>query len=82
MSCPYKHIFGEPKKGFHSSRFFGFAVGDTIGTVPLAGLISYIWKFKFLSTLIWTFVIGEILHYMFGVQTAFLTMLGINVSCE
>lgn len=82
MSCPYKNIFGEPKKGFHSTRFLGFAVGDTVGTVLLAWLISYIWNFKFFPTLLWTFIIGEILHYIFGVQTSFLSVLGIKVSCE
>ena len=78
MSCPYKNIFGEPKRGFHSTRLFGFAAGDIIGTILLAGLISYLWKFNFWRTLFWTFVIGEILHYLFGVQTQFLTLLGIK----
>lgn len=78
MSCPYKNIFGEPKRGFHSDRLFGFAVGDTLGTILLAGLIAYLWKLEFWRTLLSTFVIGEILHYLFGVQTQFLTLLGIK----
>ena len=82
MSCPYKNIFGEPKRGFHSARLFGFALGDTLGTVAIAGLVSYFWNISFLKTLLWTFVIGEILHYLFGVQTAFLTLLGLTPSCS
>lgn len=81
MSCPYKNIFGEPKKGFHSTRFLGFAVGDTVGTVLLAWLIAYVWHLNFWTTLFWTFVVGEVLHYLFGVQTAFLTVLGVKVNC-
>ena len=78
MSCPHAMLFGKPGTGFHSTRFLGYAVGDTVGTIILA-LISA-WYFKFdwkLSLLVW-FVSGEILHYYFGVQTAFLTTLGIT----
>lgn len=78
MSCPYKNIFGEPKRGFHSTRLFGLAAGDTLGTIAIAGLIAYFWKLNFWKTLVWTFVIGEVLHYLFGVQTAGLTLLGIT----
>lgn len=78
MSCPYKDILGIPKRGFHSTRLFGFAMNDTLGTIAIAGLISYFWSFSFWKTLFWTFVIGEVLHYMFGVQTAFLTLLSIR----
>lgn len=78
MSCPYKNIFGEPKRGFHSTRLFGLAAGDTLGTIAIAGLIAYFWKLNFWKTLVWTFVIGEVLHYLFGVQTQFLTWLGIK----
>lgn len=78
MSCPYKNIFGEPKRGFHSTRLFGFALGDTVGTIALAASIAYVWKLDFWKTLFWTFVVGEVLHYLFGVQTQFLTLLGIT----
>lgn len=81
MSCPYKNIFGEPKKGFHSNRLFGLATGDTLGTIAIAGLIAYFWNISFWKSLLWTFTIGEILHYIFGVQTQFLTWLGIYTNC-
>lgn len=82
MECPYKDILGIPKKGFHESRLFGFALNDTLGTIVLAGIIAYIWRLHFWKTLFWTFVIGEVLHYLFGVQTAFLTFLGIPSLCS
>lgn len=81
MSCPYRFLFGEPNKGFHSTRLFGFAVGDTLGTILLAWVIAWGWNLHFWKTLFWTFVIGEILHYLFGTQTAFLTMIGVRVNC-
>ena len=78
MSCPYKDALGVPKQGFHERRILGFAMNDTIGTILLAGLIAYLWKLPFGKTLLVTFVIGELLHYLFGVQTTFLTILGIR----
>ena len=78
MSCPYKDALGIPKKGFHSTRFFSVALNDTLGTIALAGIIAYVWKLSFWKTLLWTFIIGEVLHYAFGVQTALLTWLGIK----
>ena len=43
MSCPYRFIFGVPEKGFHSTRFFGFALNDTLGTIVLAFIVTYIY---------------------------------------
>lgn len=78
MSCPYKFILGIPEQGFHSTRFLGYAVNDTLGTVVLALLSAWLFRINvWLSLLIW-FVSGEILHYYFGVQTAFLTTFGIK----
>ena len=78
MSCPYKYILGIPGKGFHSTRFMGLALNDTLGTIGLALLTSWIFNINiWLSLIIW-FISGEVLHYMFGVQTAFLSMIGIK----
>jgi hypothetical protein len=78
MSCPYKNIFGEPKTGAHSYRFMGVAVADTSLTFLLA--LYTAWEFGgnvFLHFLFWVST-GEILHYLFGVQTAGMDMLGIT----
>ena len=78
MSCPYKYILGIPGKGFHSTRFMGLALNDTLGPIGLDLLTSWIFNINiWLSLIVW-FISGEVLHYMFGVQTAFLSMIGIK----
>ena len=78
MSCPYKHILGIPGKGFHSKRFMGLALYDTLGTFIIAVVIALVFKFSVWKTVLSLFVLGELLHYLFGTQTAFLTMLRIK----
>jgi len=78
MSCPYAMIFGKPGTGFHSTRFLGYAVGDTVGTIILALITAWYFKIDWkISLLVWV-VSGEILHYYFGSQSAFLTTIGIK----
>ena len=76
MLCPYSKILGERGKGFHSTRIFGLAFNDTIGTIGLAGATSYTTKIPFWKSLVGWFVAGEVLHYMFCVDTAFLEFIG------
>jgi len=76
--CPYKYIFGKPKTGFHSTRVFGLALGDTLGTIGLGFMFSWFFGFSIFYSIIGMFILGEVLHYYFGAQTAFLTMIGIN----
>ena len=78
MNCPYRFIFGVPEKGFHSTRFFGFALNDTLGTIVLAFIVTYIYEVSLWKSLVGMFVLGEVLHYLFGAQTAFLTAIGIK----
>ena len=78
MSCPYKHILGVPGKGVHESRLGGLALNDMLMTVLGAALIAFFGNYPFLMTLFIFFVVGEYLHLIFGVQTAFLTMIGIK----
>jgi hypothetical protein len=76
--CPYKHVLGIPGQGVHALRMGGISVHDTWMTVVGAALIAYFFNYSFLYTLVGLFVLGEVLHYLFGVQTAFLTMIGIT----
>ena len=78
MSCPYAHILGVPGEGVHAQRFMGLALNDTIATIVAALLTAWIFKISFLYSVIGWFVAGEILHYIFGVNTAFLKMLSIT----
>jgi hypothetical protein len=78
MSCPFKDVFGKPNEGVHSYRLFGVAIVDVISTVVGVVLIAWFLNVSWWKTLIVAFVLGEIMHYIFGVQTAVLTFLGIR----
>jgi hypothetical protein len=81
MPCPYSQILGIPKEGIHARRVFGLALFDTVATIIAAAITSYFMKVSFIYSLIVWFIGGEILHYIFGVQSEFLTQLGITVGC-
>ena len=81
MPCPYANILGEPNTGAHSIRLFGFSVVDIFLTILAAYLISKAYKINFWYFLLGLFILGEILHYIFGTKTAFLKMLGLDPSC-
>jgi len=78
MGCPYANILGIPGQGFHARRIFGYALNDTLATIALALVTSYLMRTPFLATFIAWFVIGEVSHYLFGSQTAFLTTIGVK----
>jgi hypothetical protein len=82
MACPYKNALGVPGQGFHSMRFMGLAVGDTVGTIVLAILVSRIFRYKFFPTLVFLFVLGEFLHWYFCVDSAFLKFIGLTHTSE
>jgi len=78
MPCPFANALGVPGQGVHVTRIFGFAFNDILATV--VGAILFAWSFQipiWKSLLFW-FVLGEALHYAFGTQTAFLTMIGVR----
>ena len=63
-------------------RFGGYAVVDTLLTVLAAYLTSLGSNMSFAVSLFWWFFVGEALHIVFGVQTAFLSALRIKVLCD
>jgi|TARA_B100000795_G_C22655242_1_gene381891 hypothetical protein len=65
----YSHIFGEEKKGLHRFRIYDIAIIDVILTILAAIIISYYTKYKFFIILIILFILGIIMHYLFGVNT-------------
>lgn len=81
MSCPYSTALGIREKGVHSSRIFGFALNDILATIVGSILTSYIFKVSLLYSLVFWFVLGEILHIAFGVDTAFLEMIRYKLNC-
>ena len=82
MSCPYANILGTRGKGFHSTRILGLALNDTLATIALAIITSYILKINVLVSFVVWFVFGEVLHYLFGTDTAFLEMIGMTPKCS
>ena len=77
MSCPFKDIFGKVREGPHSYRILDVAVVDTVLTILLALLLQKLFfqNFSFLIILAWTFIIGEIMHWYFCVDTKVIQML-------
>lgn len=82
MPCPFASALGTPSEGFHSSRIHGFALNDILGTLALAGITSYTAKISFMRSVFVWFALAEVLHYAFGVRTAFLERLGIVRDCD
>lgn len=80
-SCPYKYVLGIPEKGVHAVRIAGLALNDILMTIIGAVLTSYAFKIDICISLFSWFVVGELLHYGFGVETAFLKMIGVKVVC-
>lgn len=82
MACPYSKLLGERGKGFHEQRIGGLALNDIIGTIGLAGISSYTTRTPFWKHLIGWFVAGEVLHYYFEVDTAFMEKIGLPPTCD
>jgi hypothetical protein len=82
MSCPYANLFGVPGQGVHATRIFGIAFVDTVLTLLLAIFTAWLTNSSILYNFVFWFIVGEILHYAAGTQTAFLTMAGIQVNCK
>ena len=81
MPCPYANILGEPGKGIHAQRIFGLALNDTLMTITAAAITAYIFNINFILSFIAWFVTGEVLHWLFGTDTAFLRMIGLTPKC-
>ena len=76
--CEYKHIFGIPGEGVHSTRFMGVALFDYIGTILLAVLTTWATKVPLVITTIFWFVLGIVLHALFCVPTQATIFLGLS----
>lgn len=79
--CEYKDIFGKVDTGLHKYKIFGISVVDTLLTLLVSLVIGYFINKKYykdkllmvtLVTFVVLFLIGELLHYLFCVDTAFI----------
>lgn len=76
----YKNVLGVPKQGLHKLRFLDTAFNDYIGTVFLAIILTFFTKSPLVFNTIFLFILGEFLHYLFGVETN--TLKYLNISCK
>ena len=68
---------GEPEKGFHF-RVKGVAILDVTGAIVVARYASKYTPQPFIiSSLVFLVVVGELLHWVFGVETAVLRYTGL-----
>ena len=70
MLCQYKNSLGKPGQGFHQQRFLGIALYDTLATIVAAWLIAKYMKWNVWRTIIYAFVLGVFMHWLFCVDTA------------
>ena len=71
MDClkRYKDIFGKPNEGIHSYRFMGTAIVDYVDTILLTVIFTYLTNIPLVLSTIIVFVLGIVLHILFGVST-------------
>lgn len=81
MPCPYANALGVPGEGIHAPRIFGLARNDLLMTIIAAIITAYALNISFLLSFTIWFVSGEVLHYLFGTNTAFLKMIHMSPKC-
>ena len=74
----YKDIFGKVGTGPHQYRFLNAALVDYSLTILGAILITYLTDIPLVLSTIGLFILGILLHYLFGVETNTLKYLRIN----
>jgi hypothetical protein len=67
--CEYRNIFGEPKTGVHSIRFFGIAFVDFVVTLAVAYLIHLGTAYSFWKVAAVLIAVGVVAHRLFCVRT-------------
>jgi hypothetical protein len=76
LLCQYRDLFGKPNQGFHAKRLGPFALWDIVATILVAYVLSKMMKrTSFLRTLVILFILAEILHWLFCVDTGFMKLL-------
>lgn len=61
-------LFGEPGKGIHEKRIYGFAFWDIFLTIIAAMALTH-FNDNFIANLLILLIIGEGLHFLFNVDT-------------
>jgi len=82
MPCPYADILGKPNMGVHSIRIFGLSFVDIFLTMIAAVITAKAYKINVVLSFVLWFTLGEALHYIFGVKTAFLEKINFVKECN
>ena len=81
-TCPFskfRDIFGVPGQGVHALKFRGTSLVDYFLTIVLAFLITALTGWPLVLTTIGVFILGIVLHMLFGVNTV--SVKALNLSC-
>lgn len=68
--CKYKDIIGKPNTGLRKYRILNIPIIDTAVTLFVVWLISYFYKYSFISVLGITIIFMIIAHRLFCVRSA------------
>jgi hypothetical protein len=72
-------MFGAPNTGVHSLRIADLAVVDFALTALIALAISFYFKLAFYIVFIALFLVGEMLHMAFGVDTTIIRWCNLHI---
>lgn len=79
--CQYRDALGKVGEGAHSYRIFDVAIVDVVLTMLLALATQFFLRSMFgvnvpfwLILLVWL-IVGEVLHYLFCVETTFIKLM-------
>ena len=81
----YRDVLGRPREGVHAARILGrrgaarfssTAAADYLGTLAIAAAVAYFADVPLVLCTVVAFVLGELLHYVFGVRTNTLRYIG------
>ena len=65
----YKNIFGSPGTGLHKIKFKGTSIIDYFLTIVGAFILTYYTDIPLVLSTIGLFILGILIHYLFGVET-------------
>jgi hypothetical protein len=75
----FKDALGVAGQGFHEARLLKTAMYDYIGSILLALLLTLLYsQIPLVVSTVSVLVLGEILHYLFGVQSQTMKFLGLT----
>jgi hypothetical protein len=81
--CPksfhaYCNMLGKPNTGVHSVRIYGVPIVDFVISMIGGYILSIVFQTELIKTNIFFWLFGQLVHYVFGVNTSFLNYIGIK----